>query len=230
MSEAQTLEIKHPEFADRLNQAMQQADIDLVKLSKMTKINYEMIRRYSLGYAKPRTNSMEKIAKALNVSPAWLQFGENLMPSAGAVAIHEDTEIIHTHCAIQMYDYKLSAGTGNFVWVTNHEEDPIVFRERWFTAKRLNPNNLRAMYVRGDSMEPDLKDWDTVIIDVTDLNIADGEIYAIIFKDKFYIKRIKHTEDGLLLISSNPEYKPIEVKPENIDRFKLLGRMVWRGG
>lgn len=79
-------------------------------------------------------------------------------------------------------------------------------------------------------MEPDLKDWDTVIIDVTDLNIADGEIYAIIFKDKFYIKRIKHTEDGLLLISSNPEYKPIEVKPENIDRFKLLGRMVWRGG
>ena len=79
-------------------------------------------------------------------------------------------------------------------------------------------------------MEPDLKDWDTVIIDVTDLEIADDEIYALVFKDKFYIKRIRQTEDGLLLISSNPDYEPIEVSPENADRFQLLGRMVWRGG
>ncbi|STZ77360.1 LexA family transcriptional regulator [Bergeriella denitrificans] len=223
-------EVKYPEFAERLNKAKEKAGIELPELSKNTGISYEMVRRYTLGLAQPRTDGMERLAEVLNVSAPWLQFGESLMPQAGAIAIQEEVDTEHTHFEIQMYEYKLSAGTGNFVWVTNHKEDPLTFRERWFRARRLNPNTLRGMYVRGNSMEPDLKDWDTVIIDISDLDIADDEIYAVVFKDKFYIKRIRQTEDGLLLISSNPDYPPIEVTPESSHQFQLLGRMVWRGG
>ena len=231
MSENQTVnEIKYAEFAQRLNQAKDKAAMELVELSNRSGISYEMVRRYHLGLAQPRKEGMEKLAATLGVSAAWLQFGDSMMPSAGAIAVQENTDTQHTHREIEIYKTELSAGNGNFVWITNHKEDPLVFRENWFRAKRLNPSDLRGMYVRGNSMDPDLKDWDTVIIDVTDLEIADDEIYALVFKDKFYIKCIRQTEDGLLLISSNPDYEPIEVSPENADRFQLLGRMVWRGG
>ncbi|PSJ81283.1 hypothetical protein C7N83_01705 [Neisseria iguanae] len=81
------------------------------------------------------------------------------------------------------------------------------------------------MYVCDDSMKPDLKDRDTVLID-----ISDGEIYAFVFKEKFYIKCVRQTEDGLLLISSNPAYEPMTVSFDNADKFQLLGRMIWRCG
>lgn len=225
-----SLEVKYPDFAERMMLSMTKANIEMVELAQKTGIKYEMIRRYTNGYAQPRTEGMEKIAVILGVSPAWLQFGDKLMPHAGAIAIHEERDTQYTHKQIQMYDYKLSAGQGNFVWITNHQEDPLVFREQWFKAKRLNPADLRGMYVRGNSMEPELKDWDTVIIDISDLDIVDDKIYAFIFKDKFYIKRIRQSEDGLLLISSNPDYEQMEVTSETADRFQLLGRMVWRGG
>lgn len=149
---------------------------------------------------------------------------------AGSIAIQEEVDLSHTHLAIDFYDYKLSAGTGTADWVPNRKESPLVFRKNWFKAKRLNPSDLRAMYIRGDSMSPELRDWDTVIIDITDLEIIDGEIYACVYKEKLYIKRIKRSEDGILLISSNPNYDTMEVNEQSADRFQLLGRMVWRGG
>lgn len=156
--------------------------------------------------------------------------GKLTIPPAGSIAIQEEVDLSHTHLAIDFYDYKLSAGTGTADWVPNRKESPLVFRENWFKAKRLNPSDLRAMYVRGDSMTPELHDWDTVIIDITDLEIIDGAIYACVYKEKLYIKRIQRSEDGILLISSNPDYETMEVNQDTADRFQLLGRMVWRGG
>ncbi|ULJ66654.1 LexA family transcriptional regulator [Wielerella bovis] len=229
---AESLEVKHPEFAERFTQSREKSGLSLSQLSKETDISYEMLRRYSEGFAMPRTKSMEMIAEKLGVSAAWLQFGDSYMPSAGAIAVQENTDITYTHREILLYDYKLSAGKGecNFVWVTNHKEDPLVFREQWFRAKGLFPEDLRAMYVKGNSMSPDLNNWDTVIIDISDTELVDGEIYACVFNEKFFIKRLKHTANGIELISSNPDYEPIQVSFEQAERFQVLGRMVWRGG
>lgn len=215
----------------RIKQLRQQKGLTLQQLGDAAGVTAQAVKQWEDEEAGsiPRAGRLEKIASALDVSPVWLQFGGNL-PQKSPVAVQEETDTSLTHRQIPMYDYKLSAGSGNFVWITNREEDPIVFRQRWFAAKRLSVGNLRGMYIRGNSMEPELKDWDTVIIDISDLEIADGEIYAMVFKDKFYIKRIRQTEDGLLLISSNPDYEPMSVTFENADKFQLLGRMVWRGG
>lgn len=217
-------------FAGRINEAMTVAGLDLTKLSELTGISYEMVRRYSLGIAQPRISNLKKIAEKTGVSIVWLQFGDDCIPPSGSIVRTEDADRDNTHEKIAMYDFKLSAGNGNTDWVMNKNEDPLTFHSRWFKQKRLEPENLRAMYVRGDSMTPELNDWDTVIIDISNIELIDGEIYAIIFKDKFYIKRIRRTENGFLLVSSNPEYKLMEVNENNIDRFHVLGLKVWRGG
>ncbi|ULJ66196.1 S24 family peptidase [Wielerella bovis] len=205
------------------------------KFIELTEINQgelsSLLKNRAFGERKAR-----KIEELAGMSTMWLDTRHETkpdkltIPPAGSIAIQEETDLSHTHLAIEFYDYKLSAGTGTADWVPNRKESPLVFRENWFRAKRLNPNDLRAMYVRGDSMTPELHDWDTVIIDITDLEIVDGEIYACMYKEKLYIKRIKRSEDGILLISSNPDYKTMEVNQDTADRFQLLGRMVWRGG
>lgn len=151
-------------------------------------------------------------------------------PPAGGIAELETTDTRHTHREIQMYDLQLSAGAGNAVWVIRQADDPLVFRAAWFAARRLSPDNLRGMRVKGNSMIPILQDMDTVLIDISDTELIDGAIYALCYKEKFYIKSIKHIEDGIELISHNPEHQTITVRTQDADKFQCLGRMVWRGG
>lgn len=201
---------------------------------ELTEINQgelsSLLKNKSFGEKKAR-----KIEKLAGMPTMWLDTPHDeqntlIIPPADSIAIQEHTDLSYTHKAIDFYDYKLSAGTGTVDWIPNRKESPLVFREGWFRAKNLNPDDLRAMYVRGDSMTPELRDWDTVIIDITDLEIIDGKIYAFVYKEKLYIKRIKRSEDGILLISSNPDYDTMEVNQNTADRFQLLGRVVWRGG
>ncbi len=69
-----------------------------------------------------------------------------------------------------------------------------------------------------------------MIIDASDLELIDDEIFAVVFKGNVYIKRVRQTEDGIALISINPDYDTMEVIEENCDKFQVLGRMVLRGG
>ena len=178
------------------------------------------------------------IEKSLNLPIGFLDGEQGEMrpapavyiPPAGGIAVLEETDTTHTHREIQMYDLKLSADNGNAEWVLRRAEDPLVFREGWFRAKHLSPHNLRGMYVKGDSMKPVLNNWDTVLIDVSDTELVDGEIYTVVYREKFYIKQVKHLADGIEMISFNPEYEPMPVKNGDVEKFQCLGRMVWRGG
>ena len=141
-----------------------------------------------------------------------------------------------THQRSLRYDVKLAAGNGKGTadWIVREkDDDPIYFRNGWFRARHLDADNLRGMYVRGNSMEPYLYDHDTVIIDVQDTDIADGEVYAIVFKNKFYVKELRQFEEGVRIISRNESYEPMEALSAEVKDerdFKVLGRVIWRGG
>lgn len=226
---------------ERLIYAREKKQLSQTALGKAIGKSQSAIAALETGRNKSSTHTA-KIADVLGVSALWLEKGEgemspaklpdrqSLIPPAGGIAVLEDTDTTYTHKAIEMYDIKLSAGEGNGIWVQRNKEDPLVFRENWFRAKHLNASDLRGMYVKGDSMVPVLNNRDTVLIDISDLELVDGEIYAVVFKEKFYIRQIRHIEEGIELISYNPDYKPMTVTNNDYGRFQVLGRMVWRGG
>lgn len=69
-------EFKHLEFAKRLNSLMDSKNLSIQDISDRTKINYEMVRRYTKGMAKPRDAGIEKLAKALGTTSAYLDHGQ----------------------------------------------------------------------------------------------------------------------------------------------------------
>jgi len=229
---------------DRLMQAAQELEPE----KPMTKARLKMIIGES---AQTITNwqtrgvpqaKITSLARAVKVLPDWLETGSGpktlgevsasaLIPAGAAISTYEDPEDLdlESYVWIDRYDVRLSAGCGNIQWVVN-AKDPISFRARWFQTKHLNPDECKALYVRGRSMEPKLEDWDTVLIDISQIEIIDGEIYAVCLKDKFFIKTVQRLADGILLKSENPEFENIEVRGEQLDQLCIIGKKVWRGG
>lgn len=191
-------------------------------------------------------SKITKLAKAVGVLPNWLESGEGekrlgeetpkadvsvSIPSGASIRAYETVDELDpaSYVLVNRYDVQLSAGCGNIQWVV-HEEDPISFRARWFQHKRIKPENCKALFVRGRSMEPKLEDWDTVLIDTSQREIIDGDVYAVCLSDEFYIKAV-HRKPGMVVLRSyNKDFEDIDVAGEQLNQLCIIGKMVWRGG
>lgn len=226
-------------------------DLTNEKIAEWFGVSTQAVQKWTVN--KIPSNRIKEIAERTGVSEEWLVLGkgkpfpdenhdyrdevsvvEQTPKKSIAGVIGQYDEASDTHIEIERYDVQLAAGTGTAVWIVRKKnDDPILFRKGWYKARRLNPENLRGMYVRGDSMEPYLFNRDTVLIDISDTEISDGEVYAIVFKNRFYVKELRAIEGGIRIISRNEKYEPMEMldKDWQDERdFQVLGHVVWRGG
>jgi phage repressor protein C with HTH and peptisase S24 domain len=119
-----------------------------------------------------------------------------------------------------------SAGPG----ATVGEEDAIGsfrFSQRWLRDQGLQPDRLSAIAVRGDSMEPTLRDGDEILVDATLRHWRDG-IHVVRLDGALVVKRLETSRPGrVVLLSDNTAYRPIECVPDEVE---VIGRVVWKGG
>lgn len=180
------------------------------------------IRSYLSGDTYPTLDRLEQIALAAGVSAVWLAFGIEERPKL----VVEDDKYVY----VPLYDARCSAGSGAWnegakVWTQ------LAFTRYSLQRKGLTPENLSAIQVSGDSMEPLLDDGDTVLID-HQRNSLEGEgIYVIHLDDHLYAKRLQRQFDGSLsIISQNKDYQTMTVPKERLDELQIIGRVVWAGG
>jgi len=119
-----------------------------------------------------------------------------------------------------------SAGPG----ALSAEETPIGafrFASRWLRGQGLDPAQLSAIAVAGDSMEPTLRDGDEILVDCTPRPWRDG-IHVVRLEDALLVKRLDTGRPGIIaLVSDNPAYRVIELPPGDV---QVIGRVVWKSG
>lgn len=122
----------------------------------------------------------------------------------------------------------VSAGTGAVVWDELEREKPQAFRADWAYKRSLKPENLRAIYASGDSMEPTISDGASLLVDISDHGVQDGKVYVIRFGDECRIKRLYKRPNGLLVWSDNDSHYPaISLDGSEAEGVEILGRVVW---
>ncbi|PKB25072.1 phage repressor protein C with HTH and peptisase S24 domain [Novosphingobium kunmingense] len=101
------------------------------------------------------------------------------------------------------------------------------FASRWLREQGLDPAQLSAIRVEGDSMEGTLRDGDEILVDRTPRPVRDG-IHVVRAGDALLVKRLDTAQPGkVVLVSDNPAYRPIELTP---DEVQVIGRVVWKSG
>ncbi|MEE4153682.1 MAG: S24 family peptidase [Erythrobacter sp.] len=105
--------------------------------------------------------------------------------------------------------------------------DAFRFSRRWLAEQGLEPAQLSAIRVEGDSMEPLLNDGDEILVDRSPRPFRDG-IHVVRLGDTLMVKRVARAGAGRVsLLSQNLAYPPVEVRAEEIE---VIGRVVWKGG
>ena len=177
-------------------------------------------------------------AEYLQVSASWLADGTGDMKSP-SVRTYEgiengdnlaDSEFI----IIPQYYVQASAGPGN--------ENEIIFEEvkdpeggfikprSWFQTHLINPDNCKTFLVHGDSMEPYLWDGDKILVDCSPEDIISGKVYVFMINGKMRVKVLRPLINGLLIRSFNPEIPDETLTANDLETFKLIGRVRDRAG
>lgn len=120
-------------------------------------------------------------------------------------------------------DIYASAGGGAENYEAN-EEYLNMDQETLVRLGALKPQNIEAINVMGDSMEPTLNDGNIVFIDKTLTEINRGGIFVVATPGGLFIKRVQLKTDGMIdLISDNDAYLPESLRAEDI---KVVGKVV----
>ena len=111
----------------------------------------------------------------------------------------------------QLYKYqvhaKLSAGLGNFYY-EDYEFDTVYFNK--------DISYDIASWIDGDSMEPKYHSGDVALIKKTGYDF-DGLVYAVVYNEETYIKKVFLEENTVRLVSINDNYKDIIAPIEEVN-------------
>ena len=121
----------------------------------------------------------------------------------------------------------LSAGYG--VEVHDEEYSYVVIDSQFLMSERgmrVDPKNCKLVRISGNSMFPEYHHGDRVIIDESDKNLTDGQIYAFRYDGQCYVKVINRAGNKIKCISVNKDYEPFFIE-RDVD-FQVFGRIIPR--
>jgi phage repressor protein C with HTH and peptisase S24 domain len=160
-----------------------------------------------------------KLYRKFGLNPQWIETG------IGNVFIQAQSDHDVEFKYIPKVGARLSAGNGSFE-CDDRVTDYLSFQTKWLSGKG-SANDMVAMEVFGQSMEPVIREGDTVLIDQSQKNILAGAIYAVGVEDTILVKRVEKHPNKLVLCSDNKDYEPIYLTREEADRVRIVGKVIW---
>jgi phage repressor protein C with HTH and peptisase S24 domain len=121
----------------------------------------------------------------------------------------------------------LSAGYG--IEVIDEKPEKISIDARLLVSDRgtkLNHEKCEVVRISGNSMSPEYRHGDRVIIDKGDTELADGHIFAFRYKGQCYVKEINLLGNKIKCISINKEYDAFYI--DESEDFLVFGRIIPR--
>lgn len=191
-------------------------------MAAAAKVPIDSYKKYELGKAVPGGEALASLARAGVDIAAVLG---TRPPSAAEPAPRAG------YVYVPLYDVRAAAGHGA-VAQSEGVVNELAFREDWIRSTlHVRPSDLSLVHVEGDSMEPDLRAGDIILIDHTDASARREGIYVLRMEDALLVKQVQRMPGGVLrLVSRNPAYEPIllpipEVQPGG--KVSIIGRVVW---
>lgn len=197
-------------FANRLKKALDYNNMKPIDLARKTNINKSLISSYLSGVCKAKQDKLDIIARTLGVSEAWLmgydvdmdrEWFEEKEPSEILIDNARYIETMTKTVKIPILG-KVPAG------IPIEAIEDIIGYEEIPASMLRDGNNYFSLKIDGDSMYPDYKTGDIIIIrQQNDCNSGD-DCVVMVNGDDATFKRVVKQEKSIILKPLNNNYEP----------------------
>lgn len=160
--------------------------------------------------------TIDKLRLAYPAFPDWSSAPDN--PDVPPLGDYVEIEILPTYAGM--------GGGGNG---DGDRETALVPRVLIEHELRGKASDFLLINVRGDSMEPDFRHGDQLLVDRRDKSPAQPGPFAVWDGEwgEYVVKNVERVGEGRVrMFSSNAKYSPVEVQHEET---RIVGRPVWFG-
>ncbi len=207
-------------FQNRLKKAMDLKKFKQVDLVNKTNIDKTLINKYLAGLMKAKQDKLTILADALDVNEVWLM----------GYDIPMEREVDKN---IQGID-KSSGSAIVLVYGTIPAGVPMECIEDILDTEEISADMLKGgkqyfgLRVKGDSMNPDYLDGDTLILEKVDDCESGDDAIIMVNGDDGTFKRVFKNENGIVLQPLNNAYAPMPYTNEQIEQLpvKVIGVVV----
>ena len=208
----------HLTFGERLRAARKQKKLTQKELAKLINAAHNSISNWENDQNKPDPDTIQNLCWALDVQPNYF-FGETqtneTLPSPRIATDVVSFPIITSVAAhYDSMSFNESGVAG----------DSVEIPEKYLRGRPAS--DYCVMRVKGDSMYPDFRDGDLVLVLLQATLNRPRDIGVIAYgDDEMTIKRIDYVmgEDWLELIPINPTYPPKRIENAELERCRVIG-------
>lgn len=199
-------------FKTRLKQLRNERKINQRELAKYLKVAPSTISMYENGQREPNFEVLEVLADFFNVDMNYL-LGKT--DKTTKLLIDQPQGLKIPVLGTVAAGIPISAVED----ILDYEEIPLAWQ---------NQGEFFALKIKGDSMEPRMESGDVVIVkQQSDANSGDTVI-VLVNGDDATCKRLEKTDNGIMLVSTNPKYPPMFYSLDDIETkpVVILGKVV----
>ncbi len=187
------------------------------ELVALTGIGKSSISTYISGEYEPKQKNLYRIAKALDVSEAWLMGLDVPMEREKASDLPQSPDILPLP-KTKRVPLLGTIACGEPILAEENLDGYVEMAEE-VTADF-------ALRCRGDSMvNARILDGDLVFIRQQP-DVENGEIAAVLIGDEATLKRVYKYPGQVVLQPENPQYPPLVYSGEQLQDFRILGKAV----
>lgn len=207
-------------FSDFLVRMMDAAKLTNQQVASRFKISSQAVSQWRSGKNRPKSAVIDEVRKYLSQAVDE--------PSVMNMACPKRSYLDGTHGMVSIPELSVKAAAGDGVLVDEMGEP----ERQWMIplidllAISNNPRSLRIITVEGDSMEPDYRPGEKIVIDTSLRNFTHDGVYVLDFGFGLVVKHLQLVLDSdpkkLLVVSANPIYCPQEI---TLDKAEIKGKV-----
>lgn len=202
-------------IGERIKNRRKELGLTVDELAQRLEKNRATVYRYeSNDIEKLPTTVLEPLAKALDVTPAYLMGWKSSDISIKKIPYNaEGMELIPLVG-------KVAAG------YNCHAEENITEYIRTDTDSLKTGYDYFWLEVKGDSMEPTIQEGDLVLVQEQDTLDSDCFAVVIVDNEDGLVKKVSIDFGKVVLFSINPYYPPRTFEKEDMNRIRIVGKVV----
>lgn len=213
---------------DRIKEAIEGSGKTQAEIAREVNASEGAVTQWLNGTTKSlKAKNATALEMATGYSATWIVTGKGPRKPITAPAI--ELEDNPDFPAVRRVRIKVVGGITGYAVEYQDEDDgpPIVFRRDWYTSNGFNPAKMLAMRVTGESMVPNLRAGDLIIINTEQTQPKDGVAFVVSYEGEPVVKRLVRDQGEWWLTSDNSDQRRFPRKRCD-ENATLIGEVVYR--